>query len=35
MSSTTENAQKGILNFEDFCYLPLSQLKVLNFEACG
>ena len=22
-------------DFIDFCYLPLSQLNVLNFEACG
>ena len=34
MSSTAENA-KSILDFTEFCYLPPSQLKVLNFEACG
>ena len=26
---------KSMLHFTDFCYLPPSQLKVLNFEACG
>ena len=25
---------KNILDFTDFCYLPPSQLKVLNFETC-
>ena len=33
MSTITENAQKGILDFTEFCYLPLFQLKILNSEA--
>ena len=26
---------KSVLDFTDVCYLPPSQLKVLNFGACG
>ena len=26
---------KSILDFDDFCSLPSSQLNVLKFEACG
>ena len=31
ISNTTENAQKSILDFTDFCYLPPFQSKVVNF----
>ena len=34
ISNTTRNA-KSVLDFTDFCYLPLSQLKFLDFEESG
>ena len=35
MTSTTKNAQNVCYFLQIFCHLPPSQLKVLNFEACG